>query len=501
MLAIDNERCAAVFDWLTHFGAQARGPQAFTWQDPFDEQPDGWLAAASLPGLPIAWACRERAGKLRADGRDEDARAAEEAHRQAVTHLKQNLYLQGQLKRELLARLPLEDAAAIMAHALDADRAPLLGRGRLRAARDFVRDNGLFYAEIEQPQTFPIAWPKVFGPSEGSTVQAIGRTAFVGVVADATVRHRSSLVRVGDAFLLDAQDEELDEIPIHLHVDPHVMDRRDDEIIAFEPVGGETLRLTEAVHLGGVPSRAFGHWLIQFLPKYFAARFSGLLPPVPVLIDAECPRSHREALEFFLADDVEIVEMPERASARVERLWLLGDWLYVPLCPVPGQELGPRRLSLPPQATAELVRKLVAGCRLERHGEAGRLFLARRPDRHRKLINHQRIEDVAVRHGFKIVYLEDHSFAEQIALIRGAEDIAGPDGSSHLMCMFAVPGTKLTMLSHPFLENNASLIAILDAVGLDTLLLQGRCVREDVGYRRFSDYAIDEAEFEAALLR
>lgn len=458
------------------------------------------LAAGGRGDLPLAPLMETKTEALRASGRPTDAEEVRRRHEDVIGQLRYNLYAQGIFKKALLARMSVEEAAVAFAAAFKDTKAPKLSVFPIESARDHLRRCGLFYAEIPTPKTFTIDRPPIFGTDEGSGTEAMGRTIFVGAVGNAIVRHRSSFIRLQDRLLLDVQDDELAAIKLFVHVDPAALDRNEDSVVVMDRCAEPNLAIEEAVHLGGVPSHAFGHWLGQFLPKLCGARRAGLLPSVPIIVDSGMRSTHREALAYFVGDDTCILELPELRQVAVERLWILSDWSYVPLCPGPSQDLGPRRLSPPPAQFAETIRWMKA--RTESAvGTPTKLFLARRQTRHRKMINQGRIIEVARELGFTIVYLEDHSFAEQMSLIGSASDVTGPDGSSLLMSLFAREGTRVTIQSHPFVENTASMTTILALLNIDAVILQGRCVREDRDYRRFSDYEMDETAFRLAVCR
>ncbi len=162
--------------------------------------------------------------------------------------------------------------------------------------------SGLSYREvISAPKSFLIREPAILGESERGATEALGRTIFMGAVADAVIRHRSSLVETGGVLLLDTQEDETEAIKIGFGYDPHVLDGTNDAITLLEPIAGvASQHLSEAIHLGGVTSYAFGHWLGEYLVKFFGALRAGMLPQVPVLIDEGLPPSHREALSMFL---------------------------------------------------------------------------------------------------------------------------------------------------------------------------------------------------------
>src|SRR6266446_795626 len=89
-----------------------------------------------------------------------------------------------------------------------------------------------------------------------------------------------------------------------------------------------TIELDEAFMLLGPHSDGFGHWMLDLLPRYIAARASGALPPVPVLIDARMAETQRQCLELMLPEGVEIITLPSFAIARVRRLWCAASQMH-----------------------------------------------------------------------------------------------------------------------------------------------------------------------------
>jgi capsular polysaccharide biosynthesis protein len=411
-----------------------------------------------------------------------------------------NLHLLSLVKQALAAKLPLQEAAnafgALCGRAFDVRTLPVAGM------RDFLHSTGFHFQEVVQPpKTFLIREPPLLGESKRGSVEAVGRRIFVGVADDAVVRHRSALVETGGVLLLDVQDDEADAIRVAFEYDPHVLHGNNSTISLLDAPAEDIPHLPEAIHLGGATSYAFGHWLGEYLIKFFGALRAGILPRVPILIDAGMPSSHREALLLFLAgEDFPIIEIDPGSTVTVDRLWVLSSWMYAPYFPLPGQDLGPKRLSPPPQAFADLLRWMRHRVSLP-EGETSKLFLRRRPHQHRRMINANLIESAAADLGFSLHDPGEYDFAGQLRLVEAAPAIAGPDGSALLLSFFARAGAKITILNHSYLEAVAALTTILEELGHDVLLVQGAVVRQDQDYVRFSDYEVSETDLRAALSR
>jgi capsular polysaccharide biosynthesis protein len=129
-------------------------------------------------------------------------------------------------------------------------------------------------------------------------------------------------------------------------------------------------------------------------------------------------------------------------------------------------------------------------------GGTEKIYLARKAGSHRKMINHQAIEAVAARAGFRCVYPEDMDFIEQLRAVRQAKYLVGPEGSAFFLGFFAQPGTKAGILNHPHTEYLTTVTALLEAAEVDCTVLTGPFRRVDPDdYTHHSDYEIDADGF------
>ena len=70
------------------------------------------------------------------------------------------------------------------------------------------------------------------------------------------------------------------------------------------------LEFDTAFSLLGCHTDFFGDWLCESITKYVAVTLAGHLPSVPILIDANMPKTHRQALELMLVPGTNIIEIP-----------------------------------------------------------------------------------------------------------------------------------------------------------------------------------------------
>lgn len=371
--------------------------------------------------------------------------------------------------------------------------------------RSFAIGRATQYLEIDPGgAAFAVAPPKVIGAGDHRPLSGVSRSFFVACFADARVVSNSAVTEVDGIVLLDYQGSERDDVEDQIELDPRIFFAANDRAWVLEREQTKTIEVEEAFgSLLGPHSPAFGHWLGEYVPRYVAAVSAGVLPPVPVLIDAGMPRSHREALEFMLPAGADIIELEAGTAACVSRLWCAPGLDYYPLL---GRPHGSIDCQAPPPGRYRPVlaemRKHLDDVTASPTG-IDRIYLSRTPQLRRHLENHVAVETLARLRGFTLFRPEQHSFAEQVRFIRHARYIMGPDGSAMFLSMFAEPGTKLCVLSHPFILNIVSYAAVFE--NTDITFLTGRVVRPNdepgywnFGFKDFADFEIDEgglAEF------
>jgi hypothetical protein len=416
-----------------------------------------------------------------------------------------DLFALQQFKRALVAAFGVEKGFRRYQEALRSSQSDGCLRIRhIESLHGYAKTLSDCYFEIgPEGECFTAELQHVIG--DGNHRQLIGnlRALFMTCLSEARMLGRSALIQVGEGnTLLDYQEPELTRINDRIDWDPGVFRSISDAGWLIEAQDSSDLKhIAAAFSLVGAHSFAFGHWMVEYLPKYVMARMSGMLPRVPVLIDAGMPKSHREALEF-LYPDIEIVEIVASQRAQVKELWCVSTLSYMPVFEEYDDKFRWDYVALPAIRFIPVIEELRT--RAERQlgvaGEAGRVFLARRNFRHRRLVNHTEIELIAVAYGCTVLYPEDLSFREQVEVVRNSKVIIAPAGAAMYLAMFALPGTELILLSHPYtIWLAADAVCPLQNAGLNVKVLTGRYVEENAQIPFFADYWIDCIRFRALL--
>ena len=269
------------------------------------------------------------------------------------------------------------------------------------------------------------------------------------------------------------------------------MFHRDNERIWTISDDRPALKFDAVFSLLGCRTDFFGDWLCELIAKYVGV--SERLPPVPILIDACMPRTHRQALELMLPVPAEIVEVPAFQTVEVARLWSASSFGYMPFHQKFTERFKWDYLMASPERFVPIGTEMCRRADLVLGPLRGssRVFLARKEFRHRKLANHAAIEAVAKAHGFAIVYPEELDFVEQVRLVRDAGFIMAPEGSALFLCYFLREGAKLCILNH---QNTAGLVGYNgggDAEDGGVTIITGPQVGEESGSPQDVDYTID----------
>lgn len=134
-----------------------------------------------------------------------------------------------------------------------------------------------------------------------------------------------------------------------------------------------------------------------------------------------------------------------------------------------------------------------------------RVFLSRRHDK-RACLNREEVERLFARHGFEVLYPEDHPLADQVAMVDRAEVVAGFAGSGMFTTMFATRPTRVVLVApETYRPSNEYMIAAVRGHALDVAVgttppeLRSRATGTGLNWPFLLDMDTDGAWLEAVL--
>jgi hypothetical protein len=407
-----------------------------------------------------------------------------------------NLYGLRRHKAALVARLGPEAAAATLAEAAGWGGGWRAVPARLARLRDHAHRAATEFAELSPAQD--ILAPALAG-MDGELRTAMNvrtRSFWFGELSDATVISKSNLVLHGGQPLYDVEPGEWAEIPLQLDVDPAIIAHAGDAVWLMQPPAARgPLRERRALSLLGVHSYAFGHWVCEFLPKLWACLQRPDAAGVTLLVDAQMPPQHLEAVRLCVGDAWPVRVVPPGGRVQVDRLWYCSMPSYFPVGPRPDVEYRDGLLCVDPVVSGRLLEQALArmlpAVPPPAAGQPRRLYLARRDDQHRRLTNRAHVEALFAARGFVIVDFRTLPFREQLQLMRAADVVAGPDGSAFMTTFFGRRGLRILTLNNPCLDDFQMYSLVCATRGQTWFVLPGEVAGRRAEYPGMTGYVTD----------
>lgn len=410
-------------------------------------------------------------------------------------------------KRELVARLGVQQAHAVVREPLQLHGMERLRRLPVTPLREAARTQGQCYRELwPGGQTTTLPRMQVVGEGDDQPCPVTDRAGYLTCLEDVAIRGRSELLLWRDQVLHDVESDEASRTHDQFIFDAQVLHAEADHWWVMDSAEPAPM-IEEAFWLGGHHAHDFGHWLSEYLPKLATARLAGWPGGMPVLVDASAPATVREALPALLPPDTPLRVLPYLARLRVRRLWCAPNVSYPGFCPSLASDADAVRLLTAPWRMATLIETLAeaADRALSRPTGIDRLYLARRPGRHKAILNHEAVDAVLARHGFVRVLPEEHPLPAQWNLVRQARWIVAPEGSNALLGFFAQAGTRMALLTSQYTQPLLDLGGTAAARGLPFTVVTGPCATdsphhtEHPFWRFWNDYRIDPSALDRFL--
>jgi hypothetical protein len=312
-----------------------------------------------------------------------------------------------------------------------------------------LQDHALAHAEAYEllgaPRQVSLHLPRIIGADAQAPIEGTSRSFFRCVLKDAVVSGKSNLILVPEGLLFDRQGTEFEQVPAYLEFNFPVLDERDG-VAAVLPQEPPLAVLPEALKLTGAQTSNFGHWTMEHMFQLWACLKQPGFDGVPIVIDAQMPAQHREAIEFF-APGHPIVALGMGEQRQVARLWACSKVVYWPGGEHPvAPEIARRLIELAdPDLLAGMLLDLQP--QLESAGDdsapPARLYLTRGAGQSRSLEGRTEVERFFEGRGFTVVNPGQLGFVEQLRHLRRASTVILEAGSSVFSLLYCRPGARI----------------------------------------------------------
>ncbi|MEO3678958.1 glycosyltransferase 61 family protein [Rheinheimera sp. FR7-31] len=212
---------------------------------------------------------------------------------------------------------------------------------------------------------------------------------------------------------------------------------------ALVRVADKPTQLPKGILINGVSETNYYHWLLETLTQlHYVQQLSPVFAELPILISAHAKKiaAIREILDAIQLKRP-VIYLQSAVSYLVGDLYLLTSPCFFVThfrkdawCQLEDYYADTDALNFVRNAGL----KVSGATSIE--GNSKKVFLARKQSL--RAYNQQQIWQVLETHGFSEVYMEDLSFAQQVALINQAEFIVGPTGAAWSNLLFAKSGCR-----------------------------------------------------------
>ena len=167
----------------------------------------------------------------------------------------------------------------------------------------------------------------------------------------------------------------------------------------------------------------YGHWVHDILSRLFLLQDSGLFNNIDTFIISQGCKSkfYRESLEIFGIKNV--INVSDEKKIECENLFFSSFPSMLPSNPFKWQC----------DKFLELTKNLLKKCTIDFYDK---IYISRRKVKTRNILNEKELIDILINLGYKVVYPEDYSVADQFCLFNKAKKIISILGSglSNIVC-------------------------------------------------------------------
>jgi hypothetical protein len=160
------------------------------------------------------------------------------------------------------------------------------------------------------------------------------------------------------------------------------------------------------------------HWSVDSLPQVRSLAVHMQGRPLTLLMSREVGRVHRDSLEAILPENFTLEYVDPR------------EWFELETFVLPSHVSSRANGCLPPEYYEFIRSKTFLSLGVQKPELAtGRYYISRSRAKHRRVLNERELLALLEPFGFKMIFMEDYNFAQQVELFQSAEAIVSPHGA------------------------------------------------------------------------
>ena len=201
--------------------------------------------------------------------------------------------------------------------------------------------------------------------------------------------------------------------------------------------------IDEAISLVGIFSQNYYHLLVETIVKFEKINGLGIDINTPILIDRSTINipNYLELITYFNKDKRQLIPVEPREQYNVRKLYYFSSPNIIPPNYKNDNDIRCSDL-LYDLSSLEYVRQSLLPYKSTRSFPK-KIYLSRKNASDRRQFNEEAVSELLVRYGFEIVFPENYTISEQIALFNNAEFIIGGSGAAFTNLLYCNDSCKV----------------------------------------------------------
>ena len=340
--------------------------------------------------------------------------------------------------------------------------------GKITSVKELFKTNSIKYKKLGSPEKL------FFIDIYGKEKEKIIKTAepYIGEIPNAVIRGGSSLVFFKNKIICDFLSDKRYGKFCDMQYDNTVIAQREDALLTKDIKPEKFLK--KGIMLNGSATIAYGHWCAEYLPKLRIFEKHPLYKDFPLIVDENMPESHFDFLNALSNNPLYKIKVGE--TIKVNNLLIAPADTFFPTHIKKNNIPEEHRSSLSIGAIRFISSKIDDYYEKSNNLPYEYIYLARRKNKWRRLVNEEKIIIKLKNLGFKIIEPENLSFKEQVKIFRNAKFIVAPNGSSLYNLIFSNPKIKVLIIGQKNLFNWGGWFGSFKYLGYEFHYLVGKVI-------------------------
>lgn len=365
--------------------------------------------------------------------------------------------------------------------------------------RSYCKEKGYNIRIVEQRKVRQVCKPAYFGICEEEIAEKESPDIYIAELEDIVVTGANTFLIGDNCCLYDLatydQEQRYD-----LRFESLIKIDSKKACIAEKKKAMPIEEISEAICLVGLASYNYYHITVEILSRLAYVNEVAEYQNLPILIDSvvENVPQFTRLLELLNTKKHPVVYLGNRKRIKVKRLIYPSYNTWMPVNIRKHGVMRPEDFLLSTSAIWNIRRSVLQDRTIDEEKANRKIFISRRNNKTKRLVNEEKIAQIFIQHGFEIMYPEEMSFEEQIDIYVHAKHFACTTGAAltniiyaplcaHVICIipreygFCLYSTIAHLLGQRCTFLDAKVVSKNEALSSDDFILEEECCKRFLG--------------------